>query len=122
MSESISGIDSFFLWSAFQRRMVWRRVVERGGDAAVAEGAVANEPAVTALEALAANRAIVDDLMAARWWVMQVAREDGASWSEIGAALGMTKQGAADWYRRKIADQEKYVPDFHDAERARAAL
>jgi hypothetical protein len=33
---------------------------------------------------------------------MQAAREAGASWSEIGAALGMSKQGAQDWYRRKI--------------------
>jgi hypothetical protein len=54
--------------------------------------------------------------------VMQAAREAGASWSQIGASLGMTKQGAQDWYRRKIADQEQYVGDLHDADRARAAV
>jgi hypothetical protein len=34
----------------------------------------------------------------------------------------MSKQGAQDWYRRKIEAQEQYVGDLHDAERARAAL
>jgi hypothetical protein len=34
----------------------------------------------------------------------------------------MTRQGAHDWYRRKIALQEQHAGDFHDADRARAAL
>ena len=122
MSENADAAHNIGLWSAFQRRLVWRRVVERGGDPAVAEGAVAEEPEVTALEALAANRALVDELVGQRWYVMQAAREDGASWGELGAALGMSKQGAQDWYRRKIADQERYAGNFHDAERAQAVL
>lgn len=77
---------------------------------------------VTALQALQANRRLVNMLTGRRWSVMQYAREAGASWSAIGEALDMTKQGALDWYKRKIAAQEKYVPDFHDAARARAAL
>ena len=48
--------------------------------------------------------------------------EAGASWTQIGAALGMSKQGAPDWYRGKIAEQERYVGDLHDTERAKAAL
>jgi len=34
----------------------------------------------------------------------------------------MTKQGAQDWYQRRIVEREQVVPDVHDTERARAAL
>jgi len=88
----------------------------------VIERAVAELPEATALDALEANRELVATLTAQRWYVMQAAREGGASWSEIGAALGMTKQGAQDWYQRRIAEREQVVADVHDAERARAAL
>ena len=77
---------------------------------------------VTAMQALEANRRLVDLLTGRRWSVMQAAREDGASWSTIGTALDMTKQGAVDWYKRKIELQEKYVGKWHDAERARAVV
>ncbi|MGV9408310.1 hypothetical protein ACWDOP_00230 [Nocardia sp. NPDC003693] len=77
---------------------------------------------VTALQALEANRRLVEFLTARRWSVMQAAREADASWSAIGTALDMTKQGALDWYKRKIDLHAKYMPDLHDAERARAAL
>ncbi|MEU4345446.1 hypothetical protein AB0H00_30045 [Nocardia sp. NPDC023852] len=77
---------------------------------------------VTPAQALAANQRLVKLLTGSRWMVMRDAREAGDSWTAIGDALGMSKQGAVDWYRRKIADQEKYLPDFHDTERARAVL
>src|SRR5215212_6718208 len=110
------------VWRAFGSRLTWQRAIERGGDPQVAERALGELPEVSALDALEANRQLVDFLIGRRWFVMQAAREAGASWAQIGAALGMSKQGAGDWYRRKIADQEKYVPDVHDADRARAAL
>jgi hypothetical protein len=91
-----------------------------GGE--VAERALNELPDVSALDALEANRQLVELLIGRRWYVMRAAREAGASWSEIGAALGMSKQGAQDWYRRKIADQERYVGDLHDSTRARAVL
>ena len=53
---------------------------------------------------------------------MQAAREAGASWADIGAALGMSKQGAQDWYRRKVGEQTRYVPELHNNARAVAAL
>lgn len=53
---------------------------------------------------------------------MQEAREVGATWEAIGDALGITKQGAQDYYRRQIEKQENFVPDILDATRARAAL
>ena len=77
---------------------------------------------ITPAQALTANRRLVDLLTARRWFTMQCAREAGDSWTVIGDALDMSKQGALDWYKRKIAEQEKYVPDFHDTDRARAAL
>lgn len=83
---------------------------------------IASVAAVTPSQALEANRRLVDFLTGRRWSVMQEAREAGDSWTVIGDALGVSKQGARDWYLRKIEHQEKYVPQFHDAARARAAL
>jgi hypothetical protein len=34
----------------------------------------------------------------------------------------MTEQGALDWYKREIADQEKNAGEFHDTDRARAVV
>jgi hypothetical protein len=84
------------------------------GLAAVAE--------VTPLQALEAAHRLSELLTGGRWYLMRDAREAGASWSEIGASLAMSKQGALDWYSRKIADQERHLPNHHDADRARAAL
>lgn len=109
-------------WDAYQSRQVWKRVVERGGDADMAQSALDQFPEVDAIEALAANAAAVNLLIGRRWYVMQEAREAGATWEEIGTALGITKQGAQDYYRRQIENQEKHVSDFHDAARARSAL
>src|SRR5690349_8474462 len=110
------------VWQAFGSRMTWQMAIERGGDAQVAQDALAELPDVRAVDALEANRRLVELLTGRRWYVMRAAREAGASWSEIGAALGMSKQGAQDWYRRKIAEQERWAGDIHDAERARRAL
>lgn len=110
------------VWDAYGSRAVWQQVLERGGDRAVAQRALERLPAVSALEALEANREMVELLTNRRWYVMREAREAGASWPQIGAALGMSKQGAQDWYRRKIELQEQHVGDLHDADRARAAL
>ena len=78
--------------------------------------------AITPAQALEANRRLVEFLTGRRWSVMQEAREAGDSWTVIGDALGVTKQGALDWYQRKIADQEKYAGKFHDTDRARAVV
>jgi hypothetical protein len=54
-------------------------------------------PAVRALGAIADLRRTLDRLEAA---LVARAREDGCWWSEIGAALGLTRQGA---HRRHAA-------------------
>jgi hypothetical protein len=50
------------------------------------------------------------------------ARESGATWAQIGEALGITKHAAHDFYRRKIEEQEKYLSNLHEAAAARAVL
>ena len=52
---------------------------------------------------------------------MKSAREDDAIWAQICDALGITKRAAHNFYRRKIEDQENYLPDLHDATAARAS-
>lgn len=113
--------DYLATWDAYGQREMWSRVAE-GGNAHVAPQAVERLPAVGPVDALAANAAAVELLIGRRWYVMREAREQGATWEAIGAALGITKQGVQDCYRRKIAQQEKYVGDLHDSTRARAAL
>jgi hypothetical protein len=83
---------------------------------------IAEHATVTPVQALEANRKLVDQFTGTRWQLMQEAREAGESWTTIGAALDMTKQGALDWYKRKIADQEQYAGKFHDTDRARAVV
>lgn len=109
-----------------------RRLYERGRDHAREQGDTRGEevmvahleemPKVSPLLALAANRRLVETLTGQRWFEMQAAREADSSWKQIGAALGMSRQAAWEWYQRKITDQERYASDFHDAARARAAL
>lgn len=77
---------------------------------------------VTPLQALRANRRLVRLLTEQRWPVMQYAREVGASWAAIGDALEVTKQGAIDWYKRKISGSDRSSSKFHDTYRARAVV
>ncbi len=56
---------------------------------------------VSTLDALQAGDRIAKLLNGWRWQLMRQAREEGRSWSEIGAALDMTKQGAFDYYRKR---------------------
>lgn len=37
------------------------------------------------------------------------------TWAQIGDALGITKPAAHDVHRRRIEEQEKHLPDLHDA-------
>ncbi|MBV9011218.1 MAG: hypothetical protein JO272_04075 [Pseudonocardiales bacterium] len=114
------------VWSLQSQRSTWQTVINKSGaqdtDHQIAIQALDDLPEVTALQALEANRRLVDLLMGRRWIVIQKAREEGASWNTIGKALSMSCQAARDWYRRKITEQEKYLGDRHDATRARLAL
>lgn len=66
--------------------------------------AIAQLPEVSALDALRANAALVDQLTTQRWVAMKIARDEGASWEQIGQALGVSRQSAWEFLRRKLAE------------------
>ncbi|MDQ1645388.1 MAG: hypothetical protein QOJ50_1572 [Cryptosporangiaceae bacterium] len=120
--------DALAAWDAWGSRDLWQRVkaeAEAAGNAeqaALAQRAFDKPPPVSALVALQANAVVIELLAGWQWQAVQAAREDGASWDEIGAALGITRQSAWTKFKTAIDQREKYIPQFHDAERARAAL
>ncbi|CAG7635894.1 hypothetical protein E143388_07731 [Rhodococcus opacus] len=67
----------------------------------LAERAQNRSPTPTHLEALAISIHLENELHNARFDVVSRALADGASWSDIGRILGMTKQSAHAWYRRQ---------------------
>ena len=91
----------------------------------MAARALADYQAVSAVDGLRANERIVSLLTGWRYQAMRQAREEGHSWSEIGAALNMSKQAAWESYKLSIESQERYVPESFqpaDSERYRAQL
>jgi len=76
---------------------------------------------VSALDALRANERIVTLLTGWRWLAIRQARDEGHSWTDIAAALNMSKQGAWDLYQRAVKQQETHAGEyFSPAERERA--
>jgi hypothetical protein len=59
------------------------------------------------LQALAANREVVDQLVGWRWSAMREAREQGHGWAEIGAALGMDAEQARQAYLERVQRQQR---------------
>jgi hypothetical protein len=57
------------------------------------------------LQALAANREVVEHLVGWRWAAMREAREQGHSWAEIGAALGVDAAQARQRYLERVERQ-----------------
>ena len=57
------------------------------------------------LQALAANREVVEHLVGWRWGAMREAREQGSSWAEIGAALGLDADQARQFYLERVQRQ-----------------
>ncbi|MBT8163770.1 MULTISPECIES: hypothetical protein [Arthrobacter] len=110
------------VWEDFNRGETWREVSASGSDQVRASAAhfLAEVSEIAALEALRANAKAVELLTARRWYVIKSAREAGATWAQIGDALGITKQAAHDFYSRKIEELEK--PNPHDVAAARAVL
>jgi hypothetical protein len=78
------------VWEDFNRGETWREVSATGSDQARAAAAqfLAEVREVAALEALRANAKAVELLTARRWSVMKSTREAGATWAQIGEALG----------------------------------
>src|ERR671922_581566 len=93
------------IWEAATERLTWTQAIEKAtpgsAEHATAHDALAELPEVTPLEGLRANAQLVKLLTRRRWHVMLAAREAGASWEEIGEALGMSRQAAWEWYHHK---------------------
>ena len=114
--------DPFKVLRAYDARATWENARKRGADPELVERTLRDIPEVTALEALKANEEAIGLLTAHRWHIMQSAREQGASWAEIGGVLGVSDREAQESYLQAVERREKYVPDLHDAPRARAAV
>ena len=70
-----------------------------------------------ALAALAANREVVEQLVGWRFGAMREAREQGHSWAEIGAALGVDAAQASQAYLERVQRQQRVHqthPDLRD--------
>ena len=57
---------------------------------------------VSALHALRATKQLLDGLLDQRRRLMIDARDEGASWADIGAALDISRQAAHELYHRQI--------------------
>lgn len=75
---------------------------------------------VTALEGLTAARCLVESVQRCYGWIITEARKEGRSWSQIGAALGVTKQAAWEFYQKHVASLDD-TPWPKLREEARAA-
>lgn len=60
-------------------------------------------------QALIANRKLAERLHRQRWYLIRDARAVGDSWATIGAVLGLSKQGAQDWFRRNRPEADDEV-------------
>lgn len=78
---------------------------------------LAELPEVGPVDALAANAAAAEILNDRRWAAIKDARWRGETWEAIGRALGISKQGAQDYYRRRSAEHELVVDDLSEAEK-----
>jgi hypothetical protein len=72
-----------------------------------------------ALELLALGEVIARKVGYGRQLTIRTARQAGASWSQIGTALGTTKQSAWESHARWIDEQTAAGWDGEDAEAAR---
>ncbi|MGX7823543.1 hypothetical protein ACTG9Q_00455 [Actinokineospora sp. 24-640] len=106
-------------------RAMWERearIATNPQSAAVAKAALAEVPAVTAMEALAATTRLLTLMTGRRWITILHAREDGATWAEVGEAMGTDAETARSWNADNIAAQRRHLPDWHDSSRAEAVL
>jgi hypothetical protein len=61
------------------------------------------------LEALAANRELVDRLVGWRWLAVRRARQDGHGWVAVGAALDLTAEQARRDFLERLEHQRQVV-------------
>jgi hypothetical protein len=102
--------EQLAIWKLCLSRIRWERArmeSDATGDNAgveAAEQALAHLPEVGPLDGLRANAELVSRLSAQRFIAMRVAQQQGASSEQIGAALGVSRQSAWEFMKRKIAE------------------
>ncbi|MDN5856485.1 MAG: hypothetical protein L0K86_27325 [Actinomycetia bacterium] len=90
--EGMSLPDLLAVWNGWSRRDVMEQAATRAeadGDsdrAALLRGLVTDERCVSAVEALAAQSEVASRLSGWQWQTVHAARQEGATWAEIGRA------------------------------------
>jgi hypothetical protein len=99
-------------WSmAHTMRLALRKAREQGDHQALADFQRYPDwtQGPTALEALAANRELVERLTGWRWLAVREARERGHAWAEVAAALGVTDEEARGEFLARLDRQRQVV-------------
>ena len=114
MSESQPRHPFTIAWEAWQAwsdaevmRTARTRMAVRGESLAVFDQHPEWTQGPGPLQALAANREVVDQLVGWRFGAMREAREQGHSWAEIGAALGVDAVQARQAYLERVQQQQR---------------
>jgi hypothetical protein len=98
--------ETWHAWSAAEAmRTARRRTAARGESLAVFDQHPEWTLGPGPLEALRANRKVVEHLVGWRWGAMRDAREHGHGWVEIGAALGLDTEQARQVYLERVERQ-----------------
>jgi hypothetical protein len=100
--------ETWQAWSdAEAMRSARRRTGERGESLAVFDQHPEWTKGPGPLQALAANREVVEHLVGWRWGAMREAREQGHGWAEIGAALDLDAAQARQAYLERVQQQQR---------------
>ena len=100
--------ETWQAWSdAEAMRAARRRTAERGESLTVFDRHPEWTQGPGPLQALAANREVVDDLVGWRFGAMREAREQGHGWAAIGAALGVDAAQASRFYLERVQQQQR---------------
>jgi hypothetical protein len=103
-------------WQAWSDAEVMRtartRMAARGASLAVFDQHPEWTQGPGPLQALAANREVVERLVGWRWGAMREAREQGHGWAEIGAALGLDADQARQFYLERV-QRQRLVHEAH---------
>jgi hypothetical protein len=100
--------ETWQAWSdAEVMRTARRRTGERGESLVVFDQHPEWNQGPGPLQALAANREVVDQLVSWRWAAMLAAREHGHGWAEIGAALNLDLEQARGFYLKRVQRQQQ---------------
>jgi hypothetical protein len=100
--------ETWQAWSdAGGMRAARRRATERGESLAAFDEHPEWTQGPGPLQALAANREVVDQLVGWRWGAMREAREQGHGWVEIGAALGVEAEEARRFYLERVQAKQR---------------